>query len=155
MQLRHGRADRVLIAGSAWSTARSALLPACFDDTLCEHAFRTIVGWPRDEFHALAAKCEVLDAEGLRAEIFRARASGDGLRRRKLLTFALDHMDMGPTSRDVESVERGLAELADTCDVEMLTDLLARVRGRVLTSPPSPRRSRGPRSGLRGQRPHR
>ncbi|WP_327311746.1 hypothetical protein [Streptomyces sp. NBC_01243] len=150
VQLQHGRVDRVLISGSAWSTARSALLLACFDDTLCEHDFQTIVGWSRSDFHALAAQCEVLDAEGLRAELFRARALGDGLRHCKLLTFALDHMGMDPTSRDVESVERSLSELDSACDVEVLTDLLARAQATALKPR---RRSRGPKSGLRGQRP--
>ncbi|MER5370983.1 hypothetical protein [Streptomyces sp. NPDC002722] len=150
VQLQHGRVDRVLISGSAWSAARSALLLACFDDTLCEHDFQTIVGWSRSDFHALAAQCEVLDAEGLRAELFRARALGDGLRHRKLLTYALDHVDMNPTSRDVESVERSLSELDSTCDVEVLTDLLARAQAKALKLP---RRSRGPESGRRGQRP--
>ncbi|MFC0598417.1 hypothetical protein [Streptomyces palmae] len=150
VQLQHGRVDRVLISGSAWFAARSALLLACFDDTLCEHDFQTIVGWPRSDFHTLAAQCEVLDAEGLRAELFRARALGDGIRHRKLLTFALDHMGMNPTSRDVESVERSLSELDSTCDVEALTDLLARAQAKAL-KPPC--RSKRPKSDLRGQRP--
>ncbi|MEV6682798.1 hypothetical protein AB0N09_38940 [Streptomyces erythrochromogenes] len=149
VQLQRGRVDHVLIAGSAWSAARSALLLACFDDTLCEHDFHTIVGWSRSEFHALAARCEVLDAEGLRVELFRARALGDGHRHRKLLTFALDHMDVNPTRRDVESVERSLSELGSTCDVEVLTDLLAIAQSKALKPP---RRSRGSASGRRGQR---
>ncbi|MFB7287782.1 hypothetical protein [Actinacidiphila glaucinigra] len=132
VRLRLGRVDRVLVSGSAWSAARSALLLACFDDALCEHDFQTIVGWSRSDFHALAARCEVLDAEGLRSELFRARALGDGLRHRKLLAFALDYMDMDPTSRDVEAVERTLAEWDGTCDVEVLTDLLARAQAKAL-----------------------
>lgn len=86
---------------SAWSTARSALLLACFDDTLCEHDFQTIVGWPRSAFHALAAECEAMDVESLRAWLFRARAVEDGVRHRKLSTFALDHMGMEPSRKDV------------------------------------------------------
>lgn len=150
VRLRHGRLDRVLISGSAWSGARSALLLACFDDTLCEHDFPTIVGWSRGEFQTLAARCEVVDAEGLRAELFRARALGDGLRHRKLLTFALDHMDMNPTSGDMESVERSLSELGSTCEAEVLTELLATAQAKALRLP---RRPKGPESGLRGQRP--
>ncbi|MFH9355571.1 hypothetical protein [Kitasatospora sp. NPDC017646] len=149
VRLRRGRVNRVLISGTAWSTARSALLLACFDDTLCEHGFQTIVGWSRSDFHALAAQCEVLDAEGLRAELFCARALGDGFRHRKLLTFALDHMDMAPASRDVEAIGRSLSELVSRCDVEVFTDLLARVQARVLKPP---RRSRGSASGRRSQR---
>ncbi|GAA3352416.1 hypothetical protein GCM10017744_001290 [Streptomyces antimycoticus] len=150
VRLRRGRVNRVLISGTAWSTTRSALLLACFDDTLCEHDFPTIVGWSRSDFHALAARCEVLDAEGLRAELFHARAVGDGLRHRKLLTFALDHMDMDPASRDVEALEMSLSDLGSTCDAEVLTDLLARAHAKVLKPP---RRSRGP--DRRGQQPYR
>ncbi|WP_405884405.1 hypothetical protein OG747_41020 [Streptomyces sp. NBC_01384] len=152
LRLRPGRVDRVLVSGSAWCTARSALLLACFHDTLCEHDFQTIVGWSRSDFHALAAQCEVLDAEGLRAELFRARALGDGLRHRKLLTFALDHMGMDPTSRNVEAVERTLAELDSTCDVEVLTDPLARAQAKALKPP---RHSGRPASRLRHQPRHR
>ncbi|MER7673575.1 hypothetical protein ABTY61_34645 [Kitasatospora sp. NPDC096128] len=152
VRLRRGRANRVLISGTAWSTARSALLLACFDDDLCEHDFQTIVGWSRSNFHALAAQCEVLDAEGLRAELFRARALGDGFRHRKLLTFALDHMDMAPAGRDVEAIGRSLSELVSRCDVEVFTDLLARVQTKVLKPP---RRPRGPASGRRSQRLYR
>jgi hypothetical protein len=143
--------NRVLISGTAWSTARSALLLACFDDTLCEHDFPAIVGWSRSGFHALAAQCEVLDAEDLRAELFRARARRDGLRHRKLLAFALDHLDMDPTRRDVEALERSLAELGSTCDVEVLTALIARARAKASTPP---RRSGGAASGRRSQRPY-
>ncbi|MFJ4910664.1 hypothetical protein ACIQCR_34865 [Streptomyces sp. NPDC093249] len=150
VRLRRGRVDRVLISGTAWSTARSALLLACFDDTLCEHDFQTIVGWSRSDFLALAAQCEVLDAEGLRAGLFHARALGDGPRHRKLLAFALDHMEMHPTSRDIGAIERSLADLGSTCDVEVLSDLLARSQAKALKSP---RRPREPKSG-RGQRPH-
>ncbi|MFF3689476.1 hypothetical protein [Streptomyces sp. NPDC002187] len=149
VRLRHGRVNRVLISGTAWSTARSALLLACFDDTLCEHDFQTIVGWSRSDFHALAAECEVTDTEGLRAELFRARALEDGVRHRKLLTFALDHTGMEPTRRDVEAVERSLSALASTCDVAVLTALLARTQARAVRVG---RRSREAESGRRGQR---
>ncbi|MFF3072868.1 hypothetical protein ACFVSN_05175 [Kitasatospora sp. NPDC057904] len=131
VRLRAGQVDCVLISGSAWFTARSALLLACFQDTLCEHDFQTIVGWARRDFYALAARCEVLDAEGLRAELFRARALADGPRHRKLLTFALDHMGMDPIGRDVAALERSLSESDGTCDEEILTDLLAGARAVV------------------------
>src|SRR4051794_33303105 len=36
VRLRPGLVNRVLISGTAWSTAQSALLLACFDDTLCD-----------------------------------------------------------------------------------------------------------------------
>lgn len=108
------------------------------------------MGWSRSDFHALAAQCEVLDAEGLRAELFRARALGDGLRHRKLLTFALDHIDMNPTSRDVELVERSLSELDSTGDVEVLTDLLARAQAKALKFP---RRSTRRRAHHQAQQP--
>jgi hypothetical protein len=149
VRLRPGRVDRVLISEIAWSTARSALLLACFDDTLCEHDFQTIVGWSRSDFHALAAECEATDAERLRAELFRARALEDGVRHRKLLTFALDHMGMEPTPKDVEAVERSLSALASTCDAAVLTDLLARTQAKAVRVR---RRSRDALSGHRGQR---
>ncbi|WP_405900959.1 hypothetical protein OG242_28985 [Streptomyces sp. NBC_00727] len=149
VRLRRGLVNRVLISGTGWSTARSVLLLACFDDTLCEHDFQTIVGWSRSDFHALAAECEVTDAESLRAELFRARALEDGVRHRKLLTFALDHMGMEPTCRDVEAVERSLSALASTCDAEVLTALLARTRASAVGVG---RRSRNAESGRRGRR---
>jgi hypothetical protein len=149
VRLRRGLVNRVLISGTAWPTARSVLLLACFDDTLCEHDFQTIVGWSRSDFHALAAECEVTDAESLRAELFRARALEDGVRHRKLLTFALDHMGMEPTRRDVEAVERSLSALASTCDAAVLTALLARTRASVAGVG---RRSRDAEAGRRGRR---
>lgn len=149
IRLRRGPVDRVLISETAWSTARSALLSACFDDVLCEHDFQTIVGWSRTDFHAFAAECGVMDAESLRAELFRARALSDGVRHRKLLTFALDHMDMEPGRRDVEAVERSLSELSGSCEAGVLTDLLARVRA---SAPKARRRSREAEFGRRGQR---
>ncbi|MFJ8673445.1 hypothetical protein [Streptomyces sp. NPDC093589] len=133
--------NRVLVPESSWATARSALLVACFDDTLCEHDFPTIVGWPRNDFHALAAECEAMDAESLRAELFRARAVEDGVRHLKLLTFALDHMGMEPSRKDVEAVERSLCALADTCDGAALTDLLARARAMTAHAGRQPRAS--------------
>ncbi|OEJ22965.1 hypothetical protein AR457_37790 [Streptomyces agglomeratus] len=141
--------NRVLISGTAWSTARSALILACFDDTLCEHTFQTIVGWSRSHFHALAAECEATDDESLRAELFRARALEDGVRHCKLLTFALDHMGMEPTSKDVAAVERSLSALASTCDAAVLTALLARTRASAVGVG---RRSRDAESGRRGRR---
>jgi hypothetical protein len=147
IRLRRGRVNRVLISETAWSTARSALLLACFDDVLCEHDFQTIVGWSRTDFHGLASECEVTDTESLRAELFRARALGDGVRHRKLLTFALDHMDMEPTRRDVEAVERSLSELSSSCDTGVLSDLLVRARAKASKAR---RRSRETEFGGRG-----
>jgi hypothetical protein len=144
---RRGRVDRVLVSGDAWPIAQAALVLACFDDTLCEHDFRAVVGWSRSDFYALAAECEVTDVEGLRAELFRARALEDGVRHRKLLAFAVDHMGMGSTRRDVEAVERSLCALAGTCDVAVLTELLARVQPCVAGVG---RGSRGVESGGRG-----
>ncbi|MFF3006479.1 hypothetical protein ACFVTF_27165 [Kitasatospora sp. NPDC057940] len=147
--LRAGRVDRVLFSETAWSTARSALLLACFDDTLCEHDFQTIVGWRRSDFHALAAECEGMDSESLRAELFRARSLEDGVRHGKLLTFAVDHMGMEPSRRDVEAVERTLSALASACDREVLADLVARTRAMAAKAG---RRTRRAEFGRRGQR---
>lgn len=149
VRLRRGLVNRILISGAAWTIARSALLLACFDDTLCEHDFQTIVGWSRSDFHALAAECESIDAESLRAELFRARALEDGVRHRKLLTFALDHTGVEPARRDVEAVERTLLALASTCDADILTGLLARAQARTVRVR---RRSRGAEPGRRDQR---
>jgi hypothetical protein len=81
--------------------------------------------------------------------LFRARALGDGVRHRKLLTFALDHMDMEPGRGDVEAVERSLSELSGSCDAVVLTDLLARARA---NAPKARRRSTEAEFGRRGQR---
>lgn len=126
---------------SAWSTARSALLLACFDDTLCEHDFQTIVGWPRSAFHALAAECEAMDVESLRAWLFRARAVEDGVRHRKLLTFALDHMGMEPSRKDVWLRTRLLAQ-ANEC---LGPTWRSSKRGVNVSSGPTSRRFRPPR----------
>jgi hypothetical protein len=150
VRLRRGRVSRVLMPESAWATARSALLLACFDDTLCEHDFQTIVGWPRNAFHALAAECEAMDVESLRAGLFRARAVEDGVRHRKLLTFALDHMGMEPSRKDVAAVERSLSAVASACDAEALTDLLARTRAKTVPARRQPRDAKSRRRVQRG-----
>ncbi|MDJ1136054.1 hypothetical protein [Streptomyces iconiensis] len=147
VRLRRGRVDRVQISGIAWVVARAALLVACFDDTLCEHDFGAVVGWRRSDFHALAAECEVMDAESLRAELFRARTLEDGVLHRKLLTFALDHMGMEPTGRDREAVARNLSVAANPCEAAALTDVLARTRAKAGKAG---RRSRMAGPGRRG-----